>query len=144
MSIILQRPDFARARPSTLLTDDSAYNKLYNEKQDLATFYAAAFIGKKVDLTLRACSCYSTTNKSDILFYVIYVLCAHILNKQKITSHDLANIDLEQINEELILDCAKQVYEIYMKLGGTDKVAKGPILIEQIKAHYCQIQEKYK
>ena len=144
MSIILQRPDFARARPSTLLTDDSAYNKLYNEKQDLATFYAAAFIGKKVDLTLRACSCYSTTNKSDILFYVIYVLCVRILNKQKITSHDLANIDLEQVNEELILDCAKRVYEIYMKLGGTDKVAKGPILIEQIKAHYCQFQEKYK
>ena len=134
MSIVLQRPDFARARPSTLLTDDAAYNKLYNDRQDLATFYAAAFIGKKVDLTLRACSRYSTTNKSDILFYVIYVLCMRIINKEEITSDDLANIDFEQITEDLILDCAERVNKIYEELGGTDKIAKGPSLIEQVKA----------
>lgn len=134
MSIVLQRPDFARARPSTLLTDDAAYNKLYNDRQDLATFYAAAFIGKKVDLTLRTCSRYSTTNKSDILFYVIYVLCMRIINKEEITSDDLASIDFEQITEDLILDCAEWVNGIYEELGGTDKIAKGPALIEQIKA----------
>lgn len=134
MSIVLQRPDFARARPSTLLTDDAAYNKLYNDRQDLATFYAAAFIGKKVDLTLRACSRYSTTNKSDILFYVIYVLYMRIINKKEITSDDLANIDFEQITEDLILDCAERVNKIYEELGGTDKIAKGPALIEQVKA----------
>ncbi len=134
MSIVLQRPDFARARPSTLLTDDAAYNKLYNDRQDLATFYAAAFIGKKVDLTLRACSRYSTTNKSDILFYVIYVLCMRIINKEEIISDDLASIDFEQITEDLILDCAERVNEIYLELGGTDKIAKGPALIEQVKA----------
>lgn len=134
MSIVLQRPDFARARPSTLLTDDAAYNKLYNDRQDLATFYAAAFIGKKVDLTLRACSRYSTTNKSGILFYVIYVLCMRIINKEEITSDDLANIDFEQITEDLILDCAERVNKIYEELGGTDKIAKGPALIEQVKA----------
>lgn len=133
MSIVLQRPDFARARPSTLLIDDVAYNKLYNDRQNLATFYAAAFIGKKVDLTLRACSRYSTTNKSDILFYVIYVLCIHILNKKEMTSDDLASIDFEQITEDLILDCAERVNEIYEELGGTDKIAKGPALLEQVK-----------
>lgn len=144
MSIVLQRPDFARARPSTLLTDNAAYNKLYDDRQDLATFYAAAFIGRKVDLTLRACSRYSTTNKSDILFYVIYVLCMRIINKEEISSDDLASIDFEQITENFILDCAERVNEIYLGLGGTDKIAKGPALIEQVKARLSPLLVKYR
>jgi hypothetical protein len=133
MSIVLQRPNFARARPSTLLTDDDAYNRLYNDRQDLATFYAAAFIGKHVDSTLRACGQYSTTNKSDIEFYVIYVVCVRLLGKATITDHDLAGIDLGQVSNDLILDCARWVNDIYLELGGTDKVAKGSTLITAIQ-----------
>ena len=57
-----------------------------------------------------------------------------IINKEEITSDDLANIDFEQITEDLILDCAERVNKIYEELGGTDKIAKGPALIEQVKA----------
>ena len=31
ISVILRKPDYARARPSTLLTDDETYNALYND-----------------------------------------------------------------------------------------------------------------
>ena len=133
MSIILQRPDFARARPSTLLTDDNAYNTLYNPMQNLATFYAAAFIGKKVDSFLRSCGQYTTTEKSDILFYVVYVLCARILGKSEITSEDLADISLDKISTDQIADSAQWVCSIYKEMGGNDKIAKGPILISKIK-----------
>ena len=133
MSIILQRPDFARARPSTLLTDDDAYNTLYNPKQNLATFYAAAFIGKKVDSFLRSCGQYTTTDKSDILFYVVYVLCARILGKEEIMSEDLASINLNEISTEQIANSSQWVFSIYKEMGGTDKIAKGPLLIAKIK-----------
>lgn len=133
MSIILQRPDFARARPSTLLTDDNAYNTLYNPMQNLATFYAAAFVGKKVDSFLRSCGQYTTTEKSDILFYVVYVLCARILGKLEITSEDLASISLDKISTDQIADSAQWVCSIYKEMGGNDKIAKGPLLISRIK-----------
>ncbi|MBE7089180.1 MAG: hypothetical protein E7362_00035 [Clostridiales bacterium] len=38
ISIILRKPDFARARPSTLLTDDETYAFLYEENQNLEAY----------------------------------------------------------------------------------------------------------
>ena len=35
ISIFLRKPDFARARPSTLLTDDETYKKLYEDTRNL-------------------------------------------------------------------------------------------------------------
>ena len=38
ITLFLQKPDFARARPSTLLTDDETYAKLYEDNKDLEGF----------------------------------------------------------------------------------------------------------
>lgn len=146
MSTVLQRPDFARARPSTLLTEDASYNKLYNDQQGLAAYYAAAYIGKAVESALRTCGQYTITNKSDIEFYVIYVVCVRLLGKTAIMGRDLAGIDLQQASADLILDCAQWVNGIYLELGGNDKVAKGSALItaiqEQLAATPPAVEER--
>lgn len=41
MAITMQKPDFARARPSTLLEDDSSYEKLYNHSNNVKSGDAA-------------------------------------------------------------------------------------------------------
>lgn len=38
ISLILRKPDFARARPSTLLTDEETYKFLYEDNQDLEAY----------------------------------------------------------------------------------------------------------
>ena len=38
ISIVLRKPDFARARPSTLLTNDDTYAFLYEENQNLKEY----------------------------------------------------------------------------------------------------------
>lgn len=48
ITLFLQKPDFARARPSTLLTDDETYAKLYEDNKDLEVFYKCALIGKLI------------------------------------------------------------------------------------------------
>lgn len=40
---VFKKPDYARARPSTILTDDDSYNKLYIENQDLMYFIAVLY-----------------------------------------------------------------------------------------------------
>lgn len=142
MAILMQRPDVARARPSTLLADDSAYKSLYNNGQSLDTFYSAAFIGKKVDAVLRTSGQFSATNKSDILFYVIYVLASRLSGRLEIANADLLAINLDEITEPMILDCAKWVSEIYNELGGNDKIAKGPLLIEEIKKNWVHLKSE--
>lgn len=134
MSTLLQKPNYARARPSTLLTDDSAYNELYIDNQNLNAFFAAAFIGKQVENVLKKSSPYSTAQKADILFYVIYTAVCKKVNYTKISSELLASIDLQEFTEPFILRCAEEVFNLYHEMGGTDKIAKGSDLIKKIQS----------
>lgn len=79
---MLQKPDFARARPSTLLTDEDTYSELYEKNQDLEIFYKAARIGRAVKNNLRLTSEITTAERSDILFYLIYAVVSNRLQKK--------------------------------------------------------------
>jgi hypothetical protein len=142
MSVLLQKPNYARARPSTLLTDDNAYETLYVKNQDLNTFYNAAYIGKKVEYTLKKFSDYTTVEKGDILFYVIYLIVVKITQNTETDSNLLANIDINAITESLIETVAEEVYSVYSELGGTGKTAKGSELIDKLKENYSCVLAK--
>jgi len=133
MSILLELPNYARARPSTLLTDDSAYKKLYVDNQNLNAFYSAAFIGKQVENVLKKSSPYTTAQKSDILFYVIYMVVCKEVNQTKISSESLSTLDLKKFTESFILECAQEVFDLYERMGGTNKIAKGGDLIKEVQ-----------
>ncbi len=133
MSILLQMPNYARARPSTLLTDNNAYTKLYIDNQNLNAFYVAAAIGKRVENILKKSNLFSTAHKSDILFYVLYLVVYKKVNQAKISGELLATLDLEQFTEPFIIECAQEIFNLYQSLGGTDKVAKGGDLIKAVQ-----------
>lgn len=133
MSTLLQKPNYARARPSTLLTDDDTYIKLYFKNQNLKTFYTAAYVGKRVEKVLKRNSDYTRAQKADILFYVLYYSVARVIGQVKINNIQLADVDHEAFSDSFILSCAKDVFAHYVALGGNDKVAKGSVLINQVK-----------
>ena len=142
ISLLLQKPNYARARPSTLLTDDDAYARLYNQGADLDVFYNAALLGKKVETVLKKSQAYSQAEKNDILFYVIYYLVADMINKVEIGSDDVKSLDVSSISEDQILHVAQVVYSFYCSLGATGKVAKGSDLIELVKKEVEEKSEK--
>ena len=133
ISVLLQSPNSARARPSTLLTDDETYKKLYPQNRGLEGFYNIAFIGKKVDNIMRSIGKYQITQKSDIKFYVIYAVFISVIKKEIISIEDAATVDLSLFTEGLIIDTTDIVFNLYMKLGGTDKIAKGPDFVISLK-----------
>ena len=133
ISLLLQKPNYARARPSTLLTKDDTYEELYIKNQDLDVFYNAAMLGKKVERCLKQ-SEFSQAQTNDILFYVLYYSVAMQLSKRKLTAKDIKEINLDIFNEQYILNIATQVSTEYSSLGGDGKVAKGSELIEKLKA----------
>ncbi|WP_080871954.1 AIPR family protein [Oceanobacillus timonensis] len=132
MSIILKKPNYARARPSTLLNDEETYTKLYLNNKILDSYYNAAVIGKRVKSFINSLGVYSISEQSDISFYVMYVCSAKITGSAEITLKQLANFRLDDITDEKIKTCAEYVYEKYKQLGGNNKVAKGTNLIETI------------
>lgn len=132
ISIILKKPNYARARPSTLLNDEETYTQLYLNNKILDSYYNAAIIGKRVKSFINSLGVYSISEQSDISFYVMYVCSAKITGSAEITPKQLGSFNLDDITDEKIKICAEYVYEKYKQLGGNNKVAKGTNLIESI------------
>ena len=132
ITIFLKKPDYARARPSTLLNDEKTYNELYEKNNDLEVFYRVALLGKKIQKNVRSGSEYSSAEKSDILYYVLYAVIADVLGKKNITPADIKNLDIDSITDTLIEDIRNRVYEIYKQHGGNGRVAKSAEFIQYI------------
>lgn len=132
MSILLKKPNYARARPSTLLNDEDTYNHLYLNNKFLDSYYNAAVMGKKVKNSISNSGLYSVSVQSDISFYVMYVCAAKLVGSTNITPEQLSKINIGQLTEENIQLCTEYVYKKYIQLGGNNKVAKGTNLIEVI------------
>ena len=132
ITIFLKKPDYARARPSTLLNDEKTYNELYEKNNDLEVFYRVALLGKKIQKNVISGSDYSSAEKSDILYYVLYAVIADVLGKRNITPADIKNLDMDSVTDTLIEDIRNRVYEIYKQHGGNGRVAKSAKFIQYI------------
>lgn len=132
ITIFLKKPDYARARPSTLLNDEKTYNELYEKNNDLEVFYRVAVLGKKIQKNVRSVSDYSPAEKSDILYYVLYAVIADVLNKKNITPSDIKNLDMDSVTDTIIENIRNRVYEIYKQHGGNGRVAKSAEFIQYI------------
>ena len=109
ITIFLKKPDYARARPSTLLNDEKTYNELYEKNNNLEVFYRVALLGKKIQKNVRSGSDYSSAEKSDILYYVLYAVIADVLGKRNITPADIKNLDMDSVTDTLIEDIRNRV-----------------------------------
>ncbi|MCH5241518.1 MAG: AIPR family protein [Muribaculaceae bacterium] len=132
ITLLLRKPDFARARPSTLLTDDKIYHTLYSDKNNLSTYYIIGKLGKIIQDNIRKTPDWSSSEKNDILFYVLYCVAVTLLGKTTIKSSDIIDFDLSQVQDELINSIKYKIYEKYKELGGNGSVAKNSQFIERI------------
>ena len=89
ISLFLRKPDFARARPSTLLTDDRTYNQLYPEGGNLSVFYKVGKLGKTIQNNIRKTAEWTSSEKNDVLFYVLYGIVAKLLGQTNIRESDI-------------------------------------------------------
>lgn len=132
ISILLKKPNYARARPSTLLNDEETYNHLYLNNKSLDSYYNAAVIGKKVKSSINSLGIYSRSEQSDISFYVMFVCSTKSLGYVDISPSNLSKINLLDFTDEKIKICADYVYKQYKLLGGNNNIAKGTSLIDFI------------
>lgn len=132
ITLFLKKPDYARARPSTLLTDDNTYKTLYENNQDLEVFYKCAILGKRIQANVKKTTEYSSAEKSDILFYLLYGVVAYKLKKNNIRVQDIKNFNVESITEEEIDEIRNKVYSLYKDNGGNGRVAKSSEFVNKV------------
>ena len=132
ISLILRKPDFARARPSTLLTDDETYRMLYEDNHDLEVFYKAARIGQMVKKILKTTPDMTAAERSDVLFFLVYAVVAKRLGKNSISFSDIKAFDIDSLTANEINDVKELVYRKYKELGGNGHVAKSSSFIDEV------------
>lgn len=81
---------------------------------------------------LRKLPNWTTAEKSDILFYLLYALCAKILNKTNIGIQDVINLDISVFTEQKINEINELIYNRYKELGGNGRVAKSSTFVDEI------------
>ncbi|WP_372372898.1 AIPR family protein [Vreelandella venusta] len=132
ISTLMQKPDFARARPSTLLEDDESYEKLFHKNNELNAYYIVSLFGRRIEDNLKVAKKYTATEITDIKFYGLYVASCLMANSLYPGSKKLAELNSNSLTEEIINYAIETTYDIYRALGGTDKIAKGPKLREAL------------
>ena len=128
MTLTLGRPDTARARPSSLLKDDSVYSDVFNESNPIGLYANAAAMIRAVDRILRSRSEMKARDRSNLRFYVLFWFGATLTEKVGMKPSDIATLDTKSIDDGDIEVAIDEVWKLYEELGATDQVAKGPDL----------------
>lgn len=138
MAILLQRPDDARARPSSLLKNQADYEKVFSTAHPIEIYRVCASIVKRVDTLLRSewdlDARERNNRRNNLRFYIAMRVAALAAGKNSPSASDLATIDLDKITDDSIRESLAAVNATYEALGGGDRVAKGPELVEKVKA----------
>ena len=128
MTIILGRPDTARARPSSLIKDNTVYSEVFSESHPIGLYVNAAALIRLVDRVLRSRSEMKARDRSNVRFYVLFWLAIMLVSKAAPGPADIAKLDIKAIDDGDVEIAADEVWKLYDNLGGGDQVAKGPDL----------------
>lgn len=133
ISVLMQKPNFARARPSTLLEDDESYSKLFHKNNDLQSYYLVANLGRSIEERLKKDKKYTTTEIADIKFYILYTVTCLMTKSLYPSSNQLSKLKPDDLTDDMFDYAVATTYDLYRELGGTNKIAKGAKLIEILK-----------
>lgn len=134
MAILLQRPDDARARPSSLLKKDEDYAKVFSLDIPVDVYRVCASVVKRVDAILRSNVTLDASERNNLRFYISMRVAAMAAKKTSPKAVDIAAIDVGSIGDDVIGLSVVAIKELYANLGGGDHVAKGSRLVEAVKS----------
>lgn len=116
IATLLQQPDYARARPARIFGDESRYKKIFNKDIPLETFFRLGKISLHVRQYLKT-SGMNSGAQNDLIFYVIFAVCALQAGKFEITPEDLQALEAPSDKDmQTVIDL---VYGHYQKQGNS-------------------------
>lgn len=127
----LQRPNDARARPTTLLKDDVNYQSIFSSDYHLDMYLNSLLLCDKIDFYLQTIS--DKKARLNCRFYALMLLTMKACGSDKTDPKKIASIDIESIHNEDVAACVVFVLSLYASLGGDDNVAKGKLLVSNLK-----------
>lgn len=134
LAAALLDPGNARARPSSLLKRDEDYERIFNEDYPLNVYHVCAVLSIRIEDAFRSNAC--TVDRghwNNLRFYTAMLAVLRLTGLPRPSVRSVANIDLNTLTEQFLLQCTNDVWNDYIGLGGTDQVAKGSHLSQVIQ-----------
>ena len=132
MSVILARPDEARARPSSLIKKDHDYSQIFSEDFPVPLYINAAVLLRRTQAVLRVKSEMTRSDRTNLRFYVLYWLIASATKRVKPTPAQVAGLKVHQITDDDIEAAIDGMWPLFKAHGGDDGAAKGSALIKSV------------
>ena len=134
MAIILQKPDFARARPSTLINSDADYKKIFSLDTPINIYLKAVQIMKAVEFFLRPEICGQELERktiTNVKFYVAMVASIKLIESKNDVERKLAHLPNVELSSKILTDSLAWVLLEFEKMSSTDQAAKGSVLVSR-------------
>ncbi|MCB0755408.1 MAG: AIPR family protein [Flavobacteriales bacterium] len=134
MSTLSQKPDYARARPSTLIKNASDYTQIFSNEIPINVYYIVIEIQRMVESALKehVSPQLNRLEIGDIKFHVTMFLTCVLTGKIKPTKNDISSINLNSISTTQISDSIDNIYVLYDAMGGNNSVAKGKEFVKEV------------
>lgn len=112
VSILLQRPDDARGRPSDYVKDDDKYEQVFGEDRfPLAVYLTCLQIMNRVEDFVDSLEGMERSEKLDVMFYVAALLVCKLTQEADPSPEKVFLIKASAIDDNVLMDCYKQCVE---------------------------------
>jgi len=135
MAITLLKPDSARARPSTLINSDTDYKKIFSLGYPIDIYLKVIQIMKVVETYLKPEYCGQQLERKEITnikYYVAMLAVVNLVNSKKEMSDKLTQLPFINLKADILKISLDTVLEKYKKLGASDQVVKGSVLLNEL------------
>ncbi len=137
VALVLQRPDHARARPTTAA--EQYYKELFPQNPNYKVYEICARVTRRIDEFLDDVGL-ERSERLNVFFYVaMYAVCT-ALKSARLNSKFLSDLDLSLLTDDLLFDCTHEIMNAYPDLAYDDRIAKGP---EVSIAMQSALEQKY-
>ncbi len=137
MAIVLAQPDQARARPSSLLKDNTEYKRVYDPGYPIDVYLVCATAMKHVEAFLRQDSLnLDARDRNNLRFYVAMHSVYSLAGKWRPSPKEIACLDPGLLSDVILGQSLSVVRAHYAAAGGNDRAAKGPELLVRIEAGF--------
>lgn len=135
MTVVLLEPNNARARPSTLISDNARYEQIFNKKHQLSLYLNSYLILKKCSELLKEYEFESKRDFNNVIYHISMAVVLKVagaeVGKRNMPGF-VSGFELKEITKELFDEVFQVVWGEYARLGGDDNVAKGIVFVENI------------
>lgn len=134
MAVMLERPDAARARPTTILQDEDTYKEMFEPETDLNIYKVCAQLYFVVDTYFKQeRKMLQSVYRNNLRYHLMMTLTWRLNKSRPVHRAALGALKVSTLKKADIADEMAQLRKIFDKAGATDKTAKDAAFTDAVR-----------